>query len=106
MYLQEWIRDNYMVLNQGKYFYMTFGLNTTKNEFVFEDGTIGSSTEKHVVLGITINSCLTFCFNLNRLCTKIANELNALTRIVPCLRYNQRRQFFFFAGQLGYCPSI
>ena len=36
-------------------YYMTLGLNTTKNDFVLEDGTIVPSAEEHVVLGITIN---------------------------------------------------
>ena len=62
MYQQKWFHDNYgsmIVLNPGKCYYMTFGLNTTKNEFVLEDGTIVSSAEDHLVLGITINSPLT-----------------------------------------------
>ena len=29
-----------MVLNPGKCYYMTFGSNTTKNEFFLKDGTI------------------------------------------------------------------
>ena len=48
-----------MVLNPGKCYYMTFGLNTTKNEFVSKGGTIFPFAEKHVVLGITIYSALT-----------------------------------------------
>ena len=36
----KWFYDNYMVLNPGKCYYITFGSNTTKNEFVFEDGTV------------------------------------------------------------------
>ena len=59
MHLQKWFHDNYMVLKPGKCCYMNFGLNTTRNEFVLEDGTIIPSSEKHVVLGITINSRLT-----------------------------------------------
>ena len=49
-----------MVLNPGKCYYMTFGLNTTKNEFVSKGGTIFPFAEKHVVLGITIYSRLNF----------------------------------------------
>ena len=70
---------------------MTFGLNTTKNEFVFEDGIIVLSAKEHVVLGITINSRLTFYYHLKQLCQKVVNKLNALTRIAPYLSYNQRR---------------
>ena len=70
-----------MFLNPEKCYYMTFSLNTTKNEFVLEDGAI-ASTEEHVVLGITIDSRLTFFSHLKQLCKKVANKLNALTRIV------------------------
>ena len=44
-----------MVLNPGKRSYMTFGFNTTKNEFGLEDGTIVPSAEEYVVLGTTID---------------------------------------------------
>ena len=46
-----------MAFNHSKCYYMTFGLNTTKNEFVLEDGKIVPSVEEHVLLGITIDSC-------------------------------------------------
>ena len=39
-----------MVLNPGKYYCMTFGSNTTKNEFVLEDDTTIPSAEEHVSL--------------------------------------------------------
>ena len=45
MYLQKLFHDNYMILNPGKYYYLTFGWDTTKNEFVLEDGTIAPSAE-------------------------------------------------------------
>ena len=38
--LKKRFHDNYIVFNPGKYYYMTFGLNNTKNEFVLENGTI------------------------------------------------------------------
>ena len=81
-------------------FYMTFGSNTTKNEFFFEDGTIVTSAEEHVVLGITIDSRLTFYSHLKQLCNKVANKLNALTKIAPYISYNQRKLIYssFFTG--------
>ena len=83
-------------------------MNTTKNEFVFEDGTIVPSAEEHVVLGITIDSRLTFCSHLKQLYKKVAHKLNALTGIDPHLRHNQRRLIHssFFTGQLSYCSLI
>ena len=90
MYLQKWFHDYYMVLNPRKYYYMTFGLSTAKNDFVLEDGTIVPSAERHVVLEITIDSRLTFYSHLKQLWKKVANELNALTRIAPYISYKQR----------------
>ena len=80
-----------MVLNPGKCYYMTFGLNTTKNEFVLEDGTIDPSAEEYVALGITINCRLTFYSHLKQLYKKVENKLNALTRINPYLSHSQIR---------------
>ena len=72
-----------MALNPEKCYYMTFGLNTTKNKFVLEDGTIVPFTEEYAVLGTTIDSRLTFYSHLKQICKKVANKLNALTRIAP-----------------------
>ena len=57
---------------------MTFGLNATKNEFVLEDGVIVPFAEEYLVLGITINSHVTFYSHLKQLCKKVANKLNTL----------------------------
>ena len=75
MYLQKWFHDNYMVLNPGKCYYMTFSLNTTNNEFVLEDGTIVPSAEEHAC-GISNNNHFTFdlLFPFEELCKKIANN--------------------------------
>ena len=62
---------NYMFLNPEKCYYMTFGLNTNKNEFVLEDETTVPSAEEHNNrLGITIGSRLTCYFHLEQLCKK------------------------------------
>ena len=108
MYLQKWFHENVMFLNPETCYYMTFRLNTAKNEFALEDGTIVPSAEEHVVLGIAINSSSTIYCHLKQLCKKVANELKALTRIAPYLSYSQRRLICssFFTGKLSYCPLI
>ena len=55
--------------------------------------TTAPSAEEHVVLGITIDSLLTFFSLLNQLCKKVSNKLNALTS-------------YFLTGQLSYFPLI
>ena len=83
-----------MFLNPGKCYYITFGLNTIKNELILEHGTVVPSTEEHVALRITINSRLAFYSRLKQLSTKFANKLNVLTRIAPYLSHNQRRLIY------------
>ena len=75
---------------------MTLGSITTNSEFAVEDGAIA---EEQVVLGITIDSRLTFYSNLKQLWKTVVNKLKVLTRIPPCLRHNQNTtnlQFHFY----------
>ena len=75
---------------------------------ILKDSTKDLSAEAYVILGVTIDNKLTFYNHLKNLCKKIANKLNALTRIAPYLNHNQIRLInnSFFKGQLSYCPLI
>ena len=97
-----------MVLNTGKCCYMSFGSNPDKSDLILEDSTKIPSAEEYAILGVTIDNRLTFNNHLKNLCKKIANKLNALTRIAPYLDHNQLRLIYnsFFKGQLSYCPLI
>ena len=68
----------------------------------------GTFCKKSRILGITMNSRLTFYSNLKQSYKKFANKLNALKRIVPHLNCNQRRFIycFYFTGQLSYILLI
>ena len=106
--LQKWFYNNYMVLNPGKYCYMSFGFNPDKSYLILEDGTKILSAEEYVILRVTIENHLTFYNHLKNLCKRITNKLNALTRIAPYLNHNQVRLMYnsFFKGQLSYCLLI
>ena len=86
--LQKWFYDNFMVLNQVKCCYTSFGSNTDKSDLILEDSTKIPSAEEYI-LKVTIDSRLTFYNHLKNLCKKIINKLNALTRIAPYLNHNQ-----------------
>ena len=98
--LQKWFYENYMVLNPGKCYYITFGSKFNNNVLLLEDGTMIPSAEEHVVLSITIDSHLNFYSHLKQLCKKVANKLNALTRIAPHLDQDQKKLIYnlFFTG--------
>ena len=106
--LQKWFYDNYMVLNPGECCYMSFGSHPHKSDLILEDSTKIPTAEEDVVVGVTIDDRLTLHNHLKNLCKKIANKLNALTRIAPYLDHNQIRLIYnsFFKGQLSYCPLI
>ena len=55
-----------MILNPEKCYYMSFGWNTNKYEFVLQEGAIVPSAEESLVLGITIDSRLIFYSHLKR----------------------------------------
>ena len=79
--LQKWFYENYMVLNLSKCFYMFLGLKSEINNFILEDRTKIPLTLEHEALRITICTNLNFYSHLKQLCKKVANKLNALTRI-------------------------
>ena len=97
-----------MVLNPGKYCYMSFGSNPDKSGLILEDSAKIPSAEEYIILGVTTDNRLTFYNHLKNLCKKIANKLNALTRVAPYLNHNQIKLIYnsFFKGQLSYCSVI
>ena len=53
------------------------------NDFTLEDRTKIPLTLEHELLGITPNTNLNFYSHFKQLCKKVANKLNASTRIIP-----------------------
>ena len=83
-----------MVLNPSKFCYMSFGSKPDKSDLILKDSTKIPSAEEYVILGVTIGNRLTFYNHLKNFCEKIANKLNALTKIAPYLNHNQIRLIY------------
>ena len=75
---------------------MSLGSNPNKSDLVLEDSTKIPSAEEYVILGVKIDTRLTFCNHLKNLCKKIANRQNKLTRIALYLNHNQIRLTYKF----------
>ena len=86
--LQKLFYENWLVLTPGKCFYVCLGSKTKKNDFILEAKTTIPLALKIEVLGITIESNLTFYSHLKQLCKKVLNKLNALARISTHLNQN------------------
>ena len=72
------------------------------------DGNIIESEESQVLLGVTIDSNLSFDKHINNLCKNAGAKLNALARIAGYMDIKKRRMIMkaFITSQFSYCPLI
>ena len=61
-----------------------------------------------MLLGITIDSNLTFENHINNICERASQKLNALARVALYMDIQKRRIIMksFVTSQFGYCPLI
>ena len=66
------------------------------------------SEDEQVLLGITIDSNLTFENHINSICKKASQKLNALARIAPYMNIQKRRTVMksFVTSEYRFCPLI
>ena len=66
------------------------------------------SEKEQVLLGITIDSNLTFENHVINVCKKASQKLNALARVAPYMNMRKRRIIMksFVTSQFGYCSLI
>ena len=66
------------------------------------------SEKEQALLGITIDSNLTFENHINNICKKASQKLNALARVAPYMNIQKRRIIMksFVTSQFGYCSLI
>ena len=100
-----WLRNNYMKANTHKSHLLLSG-NIDLNANI--DGNVIESEDSQVLLGITIDSNLSFNTHINNLCKKASAKLNALARISGYMNLPKRRMIMksFITSQFGYCPLI
>ena len=98
--LFKWLNGNYMKVNTGRS-HLLVSSAKIDNDY------IGSEKEQ-VLLGITIDSNLTFENHINNICKKASQKLNALARVAPYMNMQKRRIIMksFVTSQFGYCPLI
>ena len=78
--LFKWLHDNYMKVNTDKSHLLISG--NLKVTAVIDNNHIASEDEQ-VLLGVTIDSNLSFESHINNICLKVSQKLNALARIAP-----------------------
>ena len=78
-----------------------------KLNVVIEDQTISNSNCENL-LGVQLDSKLTFKPHVDSICRKAGLKLNAISRIIPYMDFSKRRLLVnaFFSSQFNYCPLI
>ena len=103
--LFKWLRLNYMKANTDKSHILLSGKNKQAANI---DGHQIISEDEQVLLGVTIDSNLTFESHINNLCKKSSAKLNALARISGYMDIKKRRIIMksFITSQFSYCPLV
>ena len=103
--LFKWLKENYMKINTEKsHLLMSGNLKISSNI----DGNLIESDHEQELLGITIDSKLTFKSHVNNVCKKASQKLNALVKVSSYMDTNKRKILMksFITSQFGYCPLI
>ena len=103
--LFKWLNNNYMKVNTGKSHLLLSG---NFRATVTIDNSYIESEDEQVLLGIIIDSNLTFENHINSICKKASQKLNDLVRIAPYMNIQKRRTImkYFVTSQFSYCPLI
>ena len=84
MILHKWFHENHMVLNPGKFHYIVIGDDDPSHKITLNNNEIASSNEEKL-LGIFLDSKLSFGSHITSLCKKAGQKPSALARINPYL---------------------
>ena len=101
--LFKWLQTNYMKVNTDKSHLLLSGNASLTSNI---DNNLIESENDQVLLGVTIDSNLSFEKHINNLCKKASQKLNALARISGYINVQKRRVIMksFIISQFGYCP--
>ena len=103
----DWFRSNGMKLNSSKCKLLVCGHKFESMICKIENAQV---IETHIVklLGIQIDTELTFNSQIKTLCKKASQKLNALSRLCAFLPFHRRKMLMqaFFNSQFSYCPLV
>ena len=102
--MQKWFYENHMVLNPGKCHYLALG-KRSNSDTINLNGTKLASSGYEKLLGILIDSDLSYDKHIKSLCRKAGQKLNALARIINYVTYDQKRLLLnsIIKSQFSYC---
>ena len=105
--LHKWFPENHIVLNSGKCHYIVIGDDDVSQKVILNNNEIASSKEEKL-LGILLDSKLSFDSHITSLCKKAGQKLSAFARINHHLTPDQKSLLLnsVVKSQFSYCPLI
>ena len=103
--LFNWLSDNFMKANSGKSHLLMCDTETTHANV---DGSMIKSSQKEILLSVSVDSELKFEGHINCMCKKASQTFYLLAQIAPFIDLKQRKNIMkvFVESQCGYCPLI
>ena len=103
--LFEWFSNNQMKANPGKCHLLTSSMTPTSINI---KGYVINNKLCEKLLGVTIDSKLSFNAHLDKILTKARQKVNVLARIAPYMNIPKRKLIMnsFFTSQFNYCPLV
>ena len=105
--LMTWFYENGLKLNAEKCKFLLFSKEPSETAMRVGDALIKNS-DSEKLLGIDIDSKLTFKGHVNKLCKKANQKLHALARVSNYMNEAKLRTIMkaFVTSQFGYCPLV
>ena len=101
-----WIKYNGLKANPDKFHLL---LSDTDQSLTMNvDGFDLSNSLKEKLLGVTVDSKLTFKDQVSELCTYASQKVHALSRVSNYMTFKQKKWIMssFIMGQFGHCPLV
>ena len=88
--LEDWLFENYVVLNPGKCNFMCIGKNVTDLELLYFIDQILRNCREVEILGITLGRNLNLRSHIKKLCRKAGQKVSALLRVSSYIDTNKK----------------
>ena len=91
--VNNWLYENFMILNREKSRYVCLGKHLDDNEVLNFNNLITKSSKEVEILGIKIDKNLNFNNHIKSICRKAGQKLSALLRISSNLNMKQKNYY-------------
>ena len=101
----KWFKNNQMQGNADKCYVL---LSTNEKIVTKVDSAEIENSQSEKLLGVTIDSQLSFEKHINNICGKPKAKLSTLSRVAHFMNFNNRKKLMnaFFKAQFNYCPLV